>query len=216
MNKIALSAVIVCWNGMRHLPDCLAALWPQLPPDAELVLVDNGSTDGMPAWARATYPSAHVIALRENIGFAGGVNAGLRAATGDLLLIINDDAFVEPGFVGALLDVMRRQPEIGAASAVLLFNHRPAIVASAGIRVRRDGLALDQWTGRAAADLPASPQPIFGPSGGAAVYRRELLADVGLMEPGFFNYLEDVDLAWRAQLRGWRSVAGAGAPPPPP
>ncbi len=211
MSSVPLSAVIVSWNGMRHLPDCLAALAPQLPAGAEIVLVDNGSTDGMVAWARGAYPAARVVALRENLGFAGGVNVGLRAARGELLLLLNDDAFAEPGFVAALLDALARRPEVGAAGAVLLFAHRPEIVASAGIRARRDGLALDLWAGQLAADLPADPQPIMGPSGGAAIYRRALLADVGLMEPGFFNYLEDVDLAWRALLRGWRSVVVPGA-----
>lgn len=195
---------------MRHLPRCLAALSPQLPPGAEVVLVDNGSADGMPAWARATYPGARVVALRHNLGFAGGVNAGLRAATGELLLLLNDDAFAEPGCIAALLGTMRADPGLGAASGVLLFDHRPDLVAAAGIRVRRDGLALDVWAGRAAADLPAAPQAVFGASGGAALYRRALLADVGLMEPGFFNYLEDADLAWRARLRGWHtSIAPA-------
>jgi GT2 family glycosyltransferase len=206
MNTPMLSTIIVCWNGMRHLPNCLAALLPQLPGDAEIILVDNGSTDGTAAWARAAYPTMRIIALPANLGFAGGVDAGLRAARGDLLLLLNDDAFAEPGCVAALLDFMTAHAEIGAAGAVLLFAHRPELVASAGIRVRRDGLALDLWAGRPAAELPAGPQPIFGPSGGAALYRRALLEDVGLMEPSFFNYLEDADMAWRALLRGWRSV----------
>jgi GT2 family glycosyltransferase len=206
MSSVLLSVVIVSWNGMRQLPECLAALLPQLPPDAEVILVDNGSIDGTPAWAQANYPQLLMIALPENLGFAGGVNAGLRAARGDLLLLINDDAFVEPGFVVALLNVMEQQLDVGAAGAVLLFAHQPEIVASAGIRVRRDWLALDLWAGLRAAELPAEPQPIMGASGGAALYRRALLEDIGLMAPNFFNYLEDVDLAWRALLRGWRSV----------
>ena len=211
MSTIPLSVIVVCWNGLRHLPDCLAALLPQLPGEAEVVLVDNGSTDGTATWARDTHPAIRLVELPHNLGFAGGVNAGLRAARGELLLLLNDDAFAEPGFAAALLDVMARQPEIGAASAVLLFAHRPELVASAGIRVRRDGLALDLWAGQPAASLPAEPAPIMGPSGGAAIYRRALLEDVGLLEPGFFNYLEDVDLAWRALLRGWRSVVVPGA-----
>ena len=211
MSDVSLSVVIVSWNGMRHLPLCLSTLLPQLPPGAEVILVDNGSNDGTAAWARANHPLVHAIELPENLGFAGGVNAGLRAAGGELLLLLNDDAFVEPGFVAALLDVMARRPDIGAASGVLLFAHRPEIVASAGIRVRRDWLALDLWPGRRAADLPADPQPIMGPSGGAAIYRRALLEDIGLMEPNFFSYLEDVDLAWRALLRGWHSMVAPQA-----
>src|SRR6266508_3704354 len=211
INSATLSVVIVSWNGMRQLPECLAALLPQLPPDAAVILVDNGSTDGTPAWARANHPQLRMIALPENLGFAGGVNVGLRAAQGDLLLLINDDAFAEPGFVAALLNVMTQRPDIGAAGAVLLFAHRPEIVASAGIRVRRDWLALDLWAGQRAAELPTDPQPIMGASGGAALYRRALLEDIGLVEPNFFNYLEDVDLAWRALLRGWRSVVAPQA-----
>jgi GT2 family glycosyltransferase len=203
---VPLSVVIVSWNGRRYLLECLDALLPQLPADAEVVLVDNGSTDGTAAWLRAAYPAVRLIGLHENLGFAGGVNAGLRAARGELLLLLNNDAFVEPGFVVALCEVLQQRAEIGAASAVLTFAHQPQIVASAGILVRRDGLALDLWAGRQIAELPDTPQEIMGPSGGAALYRRALLEDVGLLAPDFFNYLEDVDLAWRALLRGWRSV----------
>src|SRR5829696_370666 len=106
MSKILLSIVIVSWNGMRHLPQCLATLLPQLPADAEVVLVDNGTTDGTVGWARATYPALVIVALPENLGFAGGVNTGLRVARGKLLLLWNDDAFAEPGCIAALLDVM--------------------------------------------------------------------------------------------------------------
>jgi GT2 family glycosyltransferase len=211
MTSVPLSAIIVNWNGLRYLPACLDALLPQLPPGAEVLLVDNASTDGSAALARERYPAIRLVALRENLGFAGGVNAGLRAARGDLLLLLNNDAFAQPDFVDALLGTLDRCPNAGAAGAVLTFDHRPDLVASAGIRVRRDGLALDLWAGRPVAELPAAAQPIMGPSGGAALYRRALLEDVGLMEPGFFNYLEDADLAWRALLRGWHSIVAPGA-----
>jgi GT2 family glycosyltransferase len=207
METASLSVVIVTWNGLRYLPECLDALAPQLPPGAEIVLVDNGSTDGTLEWLRTTRPAIRLIALPHNLGFAGGVNAGLRAATGDLLLLLNNDAFVEPGFVAALTGALAARPDVGAAGAILTFAHRPDLVASAGIRMRRDGLALDLWVGRPVAELPAEPQPILGPSGGAALYRRALLDDVGLAAENFFSYLEDVDLALRALLRGWQSVA---------
>src|SRR5438876_955580 len=99
MTHDCLSVIIVNWNGLRYLPECFAALLPQLPPHAEVVLVDNGSTDGSLAWTRKTYPSIKIVALRENLGFAGGNNAGLRAARGALLLLLNNEVFVEPGFV---------------------------------------------------------------------------------------------------------------------
>lgn len=201
-----LSVVIITWNGLRHLPACLDALKPQLPPTAEIILVDNASADGTMPWVRATHPDVRLVPLTTNHGFAGGVNAGLRVAHGDLLLLINDDAFAEPGFVAALLAAAEARPQTGAFAAVLTFNHRPELVASAGVRLLRDGLALDLWPGLRVAELPEAPQPIAGPSGGAALFRRSLLRDVGLMEASFFNYLEDADLVWRALLRGWESA----------
>src|SRR5215510_3311427 len=102
MTCVPLSAIIVNWNGLRYLPNCLDALLPQLPHGAEVLLVDNGSTDGSVALARERYPQVRVVVLRDNLGFAGGVNAGLRVARGDSLLLLNNDAFAEPGFVAAL------------------------------------------------------------------------------------------------------------------
>lgn len=201
-----LSVIIVTWNGLRYLPECLAALVPQLPTGSELILVDNGSTDGTQTWICANYPQARLLCLTQNHGFAGGVNAGLRVARGSLLLLINNDAFVELGFIDALLKAAEDYPEVGAFGTILTFAHQPSIVASAGIRTRRDGVALDLWAGRNVAELPLRPEPIGGASGGALLYRRRLLDDIGPMASEFFNYLEDVDLAWRALLRGWQSM----------
>lgn len=200
---MTLSVIIVTWNGLRFLDPCLCAISAQLQPNDEMIVVDNGSTDGTVEWLARTWRTVHLVALPSNLGFAGGVNVGLRAARGDLLLLLNNDAFVEPGCVPALVETMRQNPQIGAAAGVLTFDHCPEIVASAGITARRDGLALDRWTGRDVHSLPTTPQPVMGASGGLALYRRTMLNDIGLMAPDFFNYLEDVDLAWRAQLRGW-------------
>ncbi len=201
-----ISVVIVGWNGLRHLPACFDALMPQLPADSEVILVDNGSSDGTSDWVCATWPAVRLIRLPENLGFAGGVNAGLRVARGARLMLLNDDAFVEPGCISALLEALEQAPQIGAAAVVLTFAHQPGIVASAGVCLRRDGVAMDLWAGRSVVELPDEPVPIAGPSGGAVIYQRALLEDIGLMEPGFFSYLEDVDLVWRALLRGWHSV----------
>lgn len=206
MHMPLLSVIIVTWNGLAHLPRCLESLHPQLPPHSEVIHVDNGSHDGTVEWVRAHYPDIHLVELGHNTGFAGGVAAGLQVARGEFVLLLNDDAFVEPGFVAALLSLMHTHPEYAAASVVLLFNHRPDLVASAGIRVRRDMLALDVWPGRPVTELPDQPVEVFGPSGGAALYRRVILDEIGGMEPRFFAYLEDVDLAFRLRLRNHRTA----------
>lgn len=152
-----------------------------------------------------------VVELPENRGFAGGTNAGIRAARGELLLLCNDDALVEPGCVAALWHALRDHPAAGAAAGVLTFSRRPDIVASAGITQQRDGVATDLWPGRLVAALPIAPLEVFGASGGLALLRRDMIADVGLFAEQFFNYLEDVDLAWRARLRGWGCVLAPAA-----
>lgn len=206
MQRPPISAIIPTWNGLRYLPACLSALSAQLGPGDEIVLVDNASRDGAGAWARRYAPAVRVLALPENLGFAGGTAAGIAAARGDLLLLINDDALAEPGCVAALWAALRDAPNAGAAAGVLTFSRRPELVASAGISFQRDGVATDLQLGDALGALPPAPVAIFGASGGLALLRRELIADVGSFEPSFFNYLEDADLAWRARLRGWGCV----------
>jgi GT2 family glycosyltransferase len=207
----AISAVIPTWNGLRYLPACLAALRAQLAPGDEIVLVDNASRDNAGAWARRHAPDVRVLALPRNLGFSGGTAAGIAAARGELLLLINDDALAEPGCVDALWAALRDAPGAGAAAGVLTFSRRPDTVASAGIRFRRDGVAIDLHLGLAVSELPARPVEIFGASGGLALLHRALIDDVGSFEPGFFSYLEDADLAWRARLRGWGAVLAPSA-----
>lgn len=203
---MALSIIIVTWNGRHLLNACLHAIDAQLQPGDEIIVVDNGSTDGTAAWLAQSWRHVRLVALPSNQGFAGGVNAGVRVSRGDFLLFLNNDAFVEAGCVSALVETMQQHPQIGAAAGVLTFHHRPDLVASAGIMARRDGLTLDRWTGCAVHSLPTTPCEVMGASGGLALYRRTMLYDIGLMAPHFFNYLEDVDLAWRAQLRGWQCL----------
>lgn len=206
-----ISAIIPTYNALRFLPACLAALHSQLTPQDEIILVDNASRDGAGDWGRRYAPAVRVLDLPVNTGFAGGTNAGIRAARGELLLLINDDALAEPGCVDALWAALKAMPQAGAAAGVLTFSRRPQFVASAGIVFQRDGIATDAALGISVDTLPAQPTPIFGASGGLALLRRDMLADIGLFADTFFSYLEDVDLAWRAQLRGWGAVCAPGA-----
>lgn len=95
---------------------------------------------------------------------------------------------------------------VGAIAATLVFDHAPDLVASSGIVLRRDGVAIDRDMARPLHDMPTTMMPIPGASGGAVLLRRQMLDDIGVFADDFFNYLEDVDLAWRALLRGWQSV----------
>ncbi len=202
-----LSVIIPTWNTQRYLPAGIAALRSQLHPDDEIILVDNGSHQHRAAvWAQTFAPDIRLVVLPTNRGFAGGTNAGLRSAHNDLLLLCNDDALVLPGCLDTLRTTLRLSDGIGMVAGVLTNSHHPTLVASAGISMQRDGVAMDYARDLPSTLLPPTPQEIFGPSGGLALYHRALLDDVGLFAEHFFAYLEDADLAWRARLRGWRCL----------
>lgn len=200
-----ISVVIPTYHARRFLPACLSVVMAQLHASDEIVLVDNHSRDRAGAWVRAHLPTVRVLDLPYNAGFAGGVNAGIAVARGDLILLINDDALAEPGCVAALWQALAMSPAAGWAAGVLTFSRQPDIIAGAGIRFQADGIATDRDLGLPVSALPSQPQPVFGASGGLALLRRSMLDDIGLFAD-FFSYLEDADLAWRARLRGWECV----------
>lgn len=211
MSSPCCSVIIVNWNGRPFLGPCLEALSRQTFPDFETILVDNASTDGSPRWVAEHFPEVRLLVHSRNLGFAEGVNSGIAAARGDFLVLLNNDTQAEPRFLEALVETAGQDERVGMVGGVLVFARWPEFVASAGIRMQWDGVALDLWLGRRREELPDRPQEIFGPSGGTALLRRTMLEQVGLLRPEFFAYLEDVDLAWRARLAGWRCLLCPGA-----
>lgn len=209
---VAVSAVILTYQRQDLLPACLDSLMEALravEEPTEIVVVDNASPGN-----RATThvgelcPSAQVVTLSENRGYAGGVQAGLDVARGEWVLTIGDDATVEPDAIVAMLAAGRSKGDVGSVAAKMLFADRPegAIVNSAGIEIDRLGIAVDRFVGTPAAALPTETTEVFGSSGGAALYRRAMLDDIGGFDTSFGVYLEDVDVAWRARIARWRCL----------
>jgi hypothetical protein len=196
------SVIVPSLNGRHLLPHCLDSLVRQSYPEVEVIVADGASTDGTAELLDVRYPSVRLLTLRRNLGFAGNVNAGLRAARGEVLCLLNNDARAEADWVAACVETLAAHPEIGSVASKVLYADGRTIN-SAGDLVCRDGAARQR--GNARVDGPEWDvcTPVFGASGGAAAYRRGMLADVGLLDEAFFMYLEDVDLAFRAQLRGW-------------
>lgn len=206
-----ISIVIANWNGARLLPACLDALRAQTRPADEIIVVDNASTDDSRALLEARYPEVRVLPYAKNLGFAGGTNAGIAASRGAIIVALNNDTIARPDWLAALIAPLETDDRLGATMSTMVFAHAPGTIAAAGITVHRNGLALEELLGTTLASLPATPRPIFGPTGGAAAYRRAMLDDIGHFDEDFFLYLEDVDLAWRARLRGWSSLHVPGA-----
>lgn len=201
-----VSIIIPNWNGIRHLPTCLDSLLRQTYPDLEIIVVDNASTDGSQAFLREHHPHVRLIVLPENRGFTGACNTGLEAATGEIMILLNNDTEVEPDWVAQVVAVFDCHSEAGAvASKMLLFDRRDTLH-TAGDYYRVDGLPGNRGVWQPDGDEYNAEGYVFSACGGAAAYRRAMLDQIGLLDDDFFFSCEDVDLGWRAQLAGWRCV----------
>lgn len=200
-----VTVVIVNWNGEGYLERCLSSLRQQTYADFEVLLVDNGSSDGSAALVRERFPEVRLLALERNAGFATGNNLGIRASQGAYVATLNNDTEAEPGWLAALVAGMEVAPRVGMCASKMLFFHQRERINSTGIAVDRLGIAWDRDGGRLDAGAGLALGEVFGPCAGAALYRRELLEETGGFDDGYFYLYEDVDLAWRARLLGWRA-----------
>lgn len=199
------SVVIPNWNGARHLPVCLDSLRRQDWGPFETIVVDNGSTDDSAA-VLAAYPEVVVVALPVNLGFAGAVNRGVAAASADVVVLLNNDTEADPGWLGALVAGLAAAPGAGMATAKVRLFDRRDVLHTTGDTVDRAGQAGNRGVWEVDRGQYDGARWVFGANGAAAAYRRALFDDVGDFEAAFGSYFEDVDLAWRARLRGWRCV----------
>ena len=213
-NAARVSAVIVNYEQRELLRSCLESLREALrrvDDDYDVIVVDNGSTDGSVEMIREEFRDVRLVELLTNTGFAGGVNIGIGHAAGDWILCVNNDATVAPDAVEELLRIAEASSdEVGAVAAQMVFADRPGVINSAGIVVDRIGVASDRLLGEQATASEDEPVEVFGVSAGAALYRRTMLEEVPF-EPTFFAYYEDVDVAWRARMRGWRCLYAPSA-----
>lgn len=205
-----LSIIIPNWNGAAHLPGCLNSLRRQTFRNFEIVVADNASTDNSRALLAADFPEVKVVALDRNTGFTGACNAGLRAAHGQIKILLNNDTEADPRWLEEVAAAFERHPRAGiVASKMLLFDRRD-VLHTAGDTYRTDGTPENRGVWQKDEGQFAEG-PVFSACGGAAAYRAEMLAEVGLLDDDFFFSCEDMDLAWRAQLAGWGAVFASRA-----
>lgn len=198
--------IILNWNGRRFLEPCLEAVLAQTYRDFQIWIVDNGSTDGSVAFIRTRYPQARLIVNASNRGFAAANNQAIRAGTAEYVATLNNDTEVEPAWLEALVQAMDAHPRVGMCASKMLFAGSQTVINSAGIVIDRVGIAWDRSGGQRDDPHEDKMQFVFGACAGAALYRRAMLDEIGLFDEDFFAYLEDVDLAWRAQWAGWQSL----------
>ena len=198
------SVIILSWNGRHLLEECLSSIGSQTFRDFETILVDNGSTDGSVDWVKEPWAeSVSLVALPSNLGFAGGNNAGIRLARGRYVILLNNDTAVDPGWLAAMDNAVRRHPDAGMFTPKILHYYRRDEIDNTGHLIYPDGLArgrdrLEKDDGR----FDEEGETLW-PSGCAGVYKREMLERIGLLDESFFAYGEDVDLGLRARWAGW-------------
>ena len=203
-----ISVIVLNYNGKGFLDGCLSSLASQTYSDFEVIVVDNGSRDGSPEYIEENYPWVRLAKNDENLGFAGGTNVGIRAAKGEFVITLNNDSRADSRFIEELIKPMA-DPEVGVCAAKMLFPD--GRINSAGICISRSGAAWDRGMFEPDRGQYEFVEEVFGACAGAALYRREMLDEIGLFDEDFFLYLEDVDLAFRARLAGWKCLYVPGA-----
>ena len=197
-----VAVVIPNWNGRRWLPGCLASIAAQTLAPAEVIVVDNGSTDGS-LELLADHPAVRVVALGRNTGFAFAANRGVEAAESEFVALVNTDVELAPDWLERMAAALSADPAAASVASKMVDLEDPTLLYDTGDVLRRDG-ACEQ-RGRFERDDGSydAPGEVFGACAGAALYRRSVLLDAGGFDERFWTYLEDVDLALRLRLAGW-------------
>ncbi|BCS54874.1 glycosyltransferase family 2 protein [Geobacter sp. SVR] len=207
-----VSVIILNWNGRAYLKECLDSLAAQTFRDFETILVDNGSKDESAGYVRNTYPWVRLVELTENTGFAAGNNRGLAEAHGvQHIVTLNNDTKIVPEFLAELVRAVNADSGIGMVAAKMLNFFQQGRIDSVGVRPTKAGLGENIGVGKTDEGQFDKPEEVFGPCAGAALYRRKMLEDVGFFDADFFAYYEDLDLAWRGRLAGWKAVTAPRA-----
>ena len=201
--EIKTTIIIPNYNGLSFMEPCFESLKEQTVRNFKVLVVDNGSTDGSVEWLKEhRIPS---IFLKENTGFSGAVNTGIRAADTPYVLLLNNDTRVEPGFVAAMERAMDQSPKIFSVSSRMIQMYHPELMDDAGDMYSILGWAYQRGVGRSS-ELYQKSCRVFSACAGAAIYRRAVFYEIGLFDELHFAYLEDIDVGWRAKLYGYDNI----------
>ena len=193
-------------NGLRFLESCLESLTNQDFSDFSVVVVDNGSTDGSVEFVQAYDPSVELVRLPRNEGFSFAVNRGIEVSESEYVALLNNDARPDARWLGHLVKALDDHPAVDFCASKILCYDRREIIDTAGDGYATAGFFFKRGWGQEATGRYDTPEFVFSANGAGAIYRRSLFEDVGLFDEDFFAYGEDVDLGFRAQLRGHRCL----------
>ncbi|MEQ1883630.1 MAG: glycosyltransferase family 2 protein [Bryobacteraceae bacterium] len=215
-DKDLVSVTLVTYNSGRFIKRCLESVLEQKYPNLELVIVDNASTDGTVDILEPFQDRCRIYYNTDNLGFAAAQNQAIALANGDWVLTLNPDVLLMPNFIQALVDAAHVDPKVGTVCGKLL-SIRPTfdlpdeqLVDSTGIYFTPTLRHLDRGSQEVDRGHYVNFEYVFGATAAAALYSRQMIDDISVMgeffDSDFFVYREDADVAWRAQLMGWRCI----------
>lgn len=203
--------VILNWNGREHLERFLPSVVANTPPGVGIVVADNGSTDDSAEFTAGNFPNVEIIRLADNYGFAGGYNRALGQLEADYFVLLNSDAEPAPGWLDPLLVKIGSDPKIAAVVPKLLsYDERGKFEYAGACGGFIDGLGYPFCRGRILSTVESdegqydSARDIFWGTGACLLVRADVFRELGGFDAGFFAHMEEIDLCWRAQLRGYR------------
>lgn len=201
-----VTVIIPSWNGYSLLKKCLPALLAQ-PGNFQIIVVDNGSTDGTVTALTQDFPMVQTIALPENLGFSGAVNAGIKAAGTNDVILLNNDTQVQPGWLDALRQAASEFTSYHLYCSKVVLTRSPDQIDTVGDGFTIAGFGYKHCWLSPSNETPVTPFEVFGGSGCALMIRRETINRVGLFDDDFFAFGEDLDYSFRARLAGCRVLS---------
>lgn len=201
---IKTTVVIPNYNGISYLEDCLTFLKRSKETTFHTIVVDNGSQDGSVQMIKERFPWVRLICLSENTGFSHAVNVGIKESTTPYVLLLNNDTVVEHDFVARLEEAMEEHPKYFSFSSKMLCMKQPDVIDDAGDYYCALGWAFARGKGKPSVRFTAEGD-VFAACAGAAIYRREVFRQIGYFDELHFAYLEDIDVGYRARLRGYKN-----------
>lgn len=198
-----VSIIIPNYNGLRFMKDCLNSLAKQTYKDYKLLIVDNGSSDGSKEYFKEN--SIDFIDLDTNLGFAGGCNEALKLVDTKYVILLNNDTEVFPDYVEKLVQAIKKDEKIFSVSPLMINAHKKELVDDAGDGLCLLGFAYQIGVGEKIINYTKSKE-VFTACAGAAIYRMDILREIGFFDEMHFAYLEDIDLGFRARLKGYKNI----------
>jgi len=219
MKQPKIAVIIINWNGKHLLEECLSSVENQNYDNFKIIFIDNGSKDKSVKFVGEKFPDVKIISLDKNTGFAKANNIGMHKAFEDseveYVAILNNDAMVEKNWLSEMMKIITQDEKIGSVAPKIKKYYKRNIIDSIGNAIHLDGGGVSNHINEIDDGQFDNITEIFGPSGCAALYSKKMLKDIEIkgdfFDNDFFAYFEDIDLNWRARLRGWKSFFAPNA-----